>query len=94
MLELFEVFDNLLDGSLIVLLFRECQKFGGLGQPRRQGIETDDNLFELRAFLAESLGARRVLPDIRLLEFPLNLGQPFCLGVVVKDTSSTHRSAP
>jgi len=48
-------------------------------------------MLETGAFLAQRLGTFRVIPDTRLFELALDFGQSFCLGLKVKDTSSTHR---
>ena len=55
-------------------------------------VESGDDLFELCPLLPQCLCPVRFVPDIRLLEFALNLGQALRLTLVVKDTSSTHQS--
>jgi len=49
-------------------------------------------LLQLRALLTQRLGALGFVPDIRLFEFALYLGQPLSFALIVKDTSSTHQS--
>jgi hypothetical protein len=54
-------------------------------------IEAGDDLFEARALLTQRLCALWFVPDIGLLELALDLGQPFRVGLVVKDTPSTRQ---
>jgi hypothetical protein len=48
----------------------------------------------LSAFLAQFLGAFRIIPDAGLFELALYFLQPLVLVVVIKDTSSKSRCAP
>ena len=50
-----------------------------------------DDLLELRPLLAQCLRTIGLVPHIGLFELALNFGQALCPGIVVKDTSSTHR---
>ncbi len=54
-----------------------------LGGKVRQGSDLG---FQARAFLAQLLGALRLVPDIGLFEFALDFYQAVRLGVEVKDT--------
>ena len=76
------------------LLGRQFQQLAGIAQAARQAIQTVDDLLEFRAFLAELLGAIRVVPDAGLLELASYFLQPLVLVVVIKDTSSRSRCAP
>jgi hypothetical protein len=53
-----------------------------------------DHDFQLGAFLAERLRSFRVVPDIRLLQLPVDFDQPLALDLEVKDTPSETRSVP
>ena len=57
-------------------------------------IQTDDDLLEFGAFLAQFLRALRVVPDARLLEFAGYFLQTLIFIVVIKDTSSRNRRVP
>jgi hypothetical protein len=57
-------------------------------------IQSDDDLLEFGAFLAQFLRALRLLPDTRLLEFAGYFLQALILVVVIKDTSSRNRCVP
>jgi hypothetical protein len=57
-------------------------------------IQTDDDLLEFGALLAEFLRALRVIPDARLLEFAGYFLQTLIFIVVIKDTSSRNRRVP
>jgi hypothetical protein len=48
-------------------------------------------LFQARTLLSQCLRSLGLVPDVGLFEFPLDFRQTLRLGVVVKDTSSTHR---
>jgi hypothetical protein len=76
--------------SGIVFFDGKSKQFVGIPQPACNLIQPNDDLLEFRPLLAESLGALGFVPDVRLLQFPLDLGQPLRLLIVVKDTSSTH----
>ena len=67
------------------------QQFIRIAKAGRKLVETHDDLLELCTFLPERLRALGLVPDVRLLEFALNLGQALRLAFVVKDTSSTRR---
>jgi Fe2+ transport system protein FeoA len=74
----------------VVFLDRERQQLVRVIQTRREFIEYDDNLLELRTLLPQRLRALGFIPDIGLLEFALDLGQTFRFALVVKDTPSTR----
>jgi hypothetical protein len=57
-------------------------------------IQTDDDLLEFGALLAQFLRALRVVPDARLLEFAGYFLQTLIFIVVIKDTSSRNRRVP
>jgi hypothetical protein len=90
-LELAKVGDYLGRRTLVVFLEREFQQLTRIVQSRFQLVQSDYDLLESRTLLPQRLRALRVVPDVRYLEFPLDLCQALCLAVVVKDTSSTHR---
>jgi hypothetical protein len=57
-------------GRHIRLFGGQVDQFGGIVQAALQMIQSDDDLLELGAFLAQLLRALRVVPDAGLLEFP------------------------
>jgi hypothetical protein len=87
-----EVVDNLANSVGIVFFDGHLEKFASIRKAGRNLVESGDNLFELCPLLPQRLCSIRFVPDIRLLEFALNLGQALRLALVVKDTSSTHQS--
>ncbi len=99
-----ELLDLLGQPLHVVFDFRGCgivglrggqlQEFGGIAQGSPEPVQTADHLFQLGAFLAEFLGALRVVPDARLLEFALYFLKTLVFIVVIKDTSSKSRCAP
>jgi hypothetical protein len=85
--------DNV-DRCTVILVDRHLQYFVGVAETRRQRIQYENDFFELSPFLPESLCPARVVPHIRLFEFPLNFGQSFRLSIVVKGTPLTPMCAP
>jgi hypothetical protein len=84
-----EARDVLLDGAdraIVGLRLGELEQLAGLAQPAAQAIERADDRLELGAFATEFLGALRVLPDRRVLQFPQDLRKPLAAPFVVKDT--------
>ena len=56
-------------------------------------VQGGDDVFQLRALLAQGLGPLGLVPDVRQGQFALYFDQSFALLVVVKDTPSAHRRA-
>jgi hypothetical protein len=57
-------------------------------------VEPRGDVLELRALAAERLGALRVVPDLRILEFAAYFGEPLALALVFKDTPLRRRGDP
>ncbi len=85
-----EIGHELIDRIVIVLLDGKFEQVVRVREPRGQCVQHSNDLFEPGPFLAEGLGTLGLVPDIRLFELALNLGQPFRLSVVVKDTPLTR----
>jgi hypothetical protein len=84
-----------LPGGRHVRLFRrQIDQLGGIVQTALKMIQTDDDLLEFGALLAQFLRALRVVPDARLLEFAGYFLQTLIFIVVIKDTSSRNRRVP
>ena len=92
LLESAEIGGQLVDRVLVAFFQRHFEQLAGVTEAGLQLVEADNHVFQLRAFLPERLGAPGIVPYIGFFEFPLDLGQAFRLAIVVKDTSSTHRS--
>lgn len=90
----FEVALKLGDCCVVLLVDSQLQQFPRVGETRVQVVERYDDFLKLCPFLSESLCPLRFVPDIRLFEFPLNLGQSFRFAVVVKGTPLTHYCVP
>jgi len=60
----------------------------------RKMRERPNLALQARAFLAQLLGALRVVPDVGLFEFALNFYQALRLGVEVKDTPVWPENGP
>jgi hypothetical protein len=86
-----EIGDDLLHGIAVVLFLGERKQLVGVIEARRQFVQTVDDLFQLSSLLPQSLCPFRFVPDVRLLQLSLDFCQPFRLGFIVKDTSSTHQ---
>lgn len=81
--------DELVDGTLIAFFQREIQQLAGIGQGRRQVIEQANHFFELRALLAQALRAFGILPDGGILELATYLDEPLIPRFIVKGTPLT-----
>jgi hypothetical protein len=67
------------------------QQLIGPAQTIVEVADAVDDLVELRAFLAELLGALGVIPDVGIFQLASYFFETFALGVVVKDTPVTTR---
>jgi len=54
-------------------------------------VELAHDLGEPRALAVQFLGTIRLVPDVRLLQLALDLGETFRAAIVVKDTPSGRR---
>jgi hypothetical protein len=66
---------------------RELVEFLAVGELAVEIGQRQDDAVELLLLLAEFLGARRVVPNLRILELAIDRGEARSLDVVVKDTS-------
>ena len=57
-----------------------------------EAFQPFDDRFQLRAFLAQSLGAFWIIPNIRFLQFAIDFNQAFAPVFKVKDTPLGMRS--
>jgi hypothetical protein len=97
-------FDVALEAGRIATEFRERRLVSlGLGQLEeleRAGesaadpVEPAQYRLEFGPLAPQGFGARGLLPDLRVLEFAAYFGEPFELGVVLKDTPEGPRGAP
>jgi hypothetical protein len=78
----------------LALEFREFEQLDRALNTVADAIETRRQCVELRAFLAERLSALRVVPDLGMLEFAGDLGEPFALAIVFKETPLRRRGVP
>ena len=79
---------------LVILVFRQLQQFAGFAQPLFQAGDAVDVLFQAGTLATQGLGVFGVVPDIRILEFPVYFFQTFAFGVVVKDTPEAKAAVP
>jgi hypothetical protein len=77
---------NRRDGTFVLLGLGQLQQFVRAAQAIVQAADAVDDLVELRAFLAELLGALGVVPDVRIFKLAANFLETFLLRLVVKDT--------
>ncbi|OGT91143.1 MAG: hypothetical protein A2514_09570 [Gammaproteobacteria bacterium RIFOXYD12_FULL_61_37] len=64
------------------------QQIPSVLKPGVEAVDGPDNPFQLRPLLAQGLSPLGSIPDGRVLQFAQDLGQPFLLVLVVKDTPS------
>jgi hypothetical protein len=89
-LEALQVALDLGSGSRVAFFHGKREQFVRVLQSVRDLIEPGDDLLQLSPLLAKGLCPFRIIPDVRLFQFALDLDQPFRLLIVVKDTSSTR----
>ncbi len=94
LLEIVEICCHLPDNGIVLLLGSKIEQLGRISEAGLEFVERDNDLLETRPLPAERLGSVGLAPDIGLLQFALDLGQPFRLLLVVKDTSSTRWRVP
>ena len=90
----FQIPHHLGHRRVVALFAGQRQQLGDFVQTPVEFFQPLDHGFQLGAFLAERLRPLRVVPDIRLLQLPVDFVQPLALGLEVKDTPSETRSAP
>jgi hypothetical protein len=86
--------DHRLRGFLVVLAFGQVQQFAGLAQPVFQAGDAVDVLLQAGTLATQGLGVFGVVPDVRVLEFPVYFFQALALGIVVKDTPEAKTAVP
>jgi len=98
----FQIPHDLGHRRLVAFLAGQRQQFGDFVQtPVKALVQTPvkafqslNHYFQLGTFLAERLRSFGIVPDIRLLQLPVDFDQSLALGFEVKDTPSETRSAP
>jgi hypothetical protein len=86
-----------LDGQqrvVVGLLPRERVELAAVIDAALKRAQRVDDAVERLLLLAELLRARRVVPDLRILELAVYGGEPRLLGVEVKDTSEAAPCVP
>ena len=86
-------FDGL-HGVLVVLHRGELEEILAVGEALADLFQRHDDAFEGLLLLAELLGARGVVPDVRVFELFADFDQLFSFGIVVKDTSEVRARGP
>ena len=77
----------------VALFHRQFKQIAGVTDALTGLVQGGDDVFQLRALLAQGLGPLGLVPDVRQGQFALYFDQSFALLVVVKDTPSAHRRA-
>jgi hypothetical protein len=81
-----DIVGNRLHRRVVTLGAGQLKQFAGATQAIIKTADAVDDLVELRAFLAQLLGAFGVVPDVGILQLAAYFFQALSLGVVVKDT--------
>ena len=76
----------------VFVVFFDCkfEQLGRIRKARGQPVKRQHHALELCPLLAKLLGSFWVVPDIRVFQFALNLGQALRLAFIVKDTPLTR----
>jgi hypothetical protein len=85
--------DEIAERAFVLFLARELVQLAGLVERLLDAAQRRDDAFELGALAAQALRALRVGPNGGILELAVDFLEPLSLGVIVKDTSATRRSA-
>jgi hypothetical protein len=85
-----DIGDDRVRGVLVVFHLDEFEQLVRAFEAFGQFTDAVDGLVEQRAFAAEGLRARRVVPDVGAFEFAVDFFQTLFLGVVVKDTPEAN----
>jgi hypothetical protein len=85
--------DDVVERARVLLFARELVEPRGLVERLLDAFQRRDDGFELGALLAQILRALLVGPNGGILELAVDFFEPLALGVIVKDTSATPRSA-
>ena len=72
--------------AVVALGLGELEQFVRAAQAFAERADAIDDAVELRAFLAELLGALGIVPDVRVFELTPYFLEAFALRLVVKDT--------
>jgi hypothetical protein len=81
------------DSRVIVLGSRKLEKLRRVGEADADAAERGDDRFQLLLFLAELLGALRVVPELRVFELAVQRREARLLRFEVKDTSAARPTA-
>jgi hypothetical protein len=79
---------------LVTVGLGEFQQFARIGKAAADAVESVDNGVQARAFAAQFLRARRVVPDVGVFQLAVYFFEAFTLGRVVKDTPGATRRGP
>jgi hypothetical protein len=85
-------FDGL-KGRVVGFPARELVEFLAVVELAVEIGQRQDDAVELLLLLAELLGARRIVPDLRILELAVDRCEACSLDIEVKDTSEAARPA-
>jgi hypothetical protein len=79
---------------LVIFRLGELEQLERAGESAADPVEPAQYRLEFGPLAAQRFGARGLFPDLRVLEFAAYFGEPFVLGVVLKDTPEGPRGAP
>jgi hypothetical protein len=82
-----------LDRVVVLVGLGHVVQLGVVGQVALEVVDGLDHAVEFALFAAQFLGALGLVPDRRVLERGVDLVQPQCFAVVVKDTPGARRCA-
>ena len=93
-LEALQVRGDRVQGIRVVLFGGHLEQIAGIRESGSDLLDGDDDRLQRSTFAAERLRPLRIAPDVGGLQLAQNLGQPFLLVGIVKDTPSGTQCVP
>ena len=87
-----EIGNHGLGGGIVVLERRQFEQLARVDYPSAYVAQRGNDTGEGDALFAESLGARRMVPDVWRFKFALDFDQALGLVFIVKDTPLARRA--
>ena len=90
MLDAVHVLSDDFEGIEILFGQRKFKEFARIGDALRKTVEAADDIVEHLLFFAYFLGVFGIIPEVRVLNFPIYFFEAPSFAVDVKDTPEVH----